>query len=207
MNPIYDFRDQVALVTGGDSGIGLAAAQAFAEAGAVVVLAAPNEEKLEAAADALVAAGHQAIGVRCDVSKESQVAELTDRTVATYGRLDMAFNNAGIQVLPSDAADENAETFDKVNAINLRGVWACMKHELRHMRAQGGGGSSTAHRWAVSSGSPAVRRTTRRSTESSGPPRAPRSSTRQRMFASTPSARERSRRQWWPRWWRAVSLT
>lgn len=139
MNPIYDFRDRVALVTGGDSGIGLATAQAFAQAGAAVVLAARNEERLKAAADGLVAAGHQAIGVRCDVSDESQVAEVTDRTVATYGRLDMAFNNAGIQVPPTDAADEPAETFDKVNAVNLRGVWACMKHELRHMRAQGSG--------------------------------------------------------------------
>jgi NAD(P)-dependent dehydrogenase (short-subunit alcohol dehydrogenase family) len=86
-----------------------------------------------------VAAGHQAIGVPCDVGNEPQIAELTDRTVATYGRLDMAFNNAGVQVSPSDAAEEPAETFDKVNAINLRGVWACMKHELRHMQARGGG--------------------------------------------------------------------
>lgn len=139
MNPTYDFSDRVALVTGGDSGIGLASAQAFAEAGAAVVLAALNEEKLEAAAGELVAAGHQAIGMRCDVSDESQVAALTDRTVESFGRLDMAFNNAGIQVPPIDAADESAETFDKVNAVNLRGVWACMKHELRHMRAGAGG--------------------------------------------------------------------
>jgi NAD(P)-dependent dehydrogenase (short-subunit alcohol dehydrogenase family) len=60
-------------------------------------------------------------------------------TVDTFGRLDMAFNNAGIQVPPSDAADESAEVFDRVNAINLRGVWACMKHELGQMRAQGRG--------------------------------------------------------------------
>jgi NAD(P)-dependent dehydrogenase (short-subunit alcohol dehydrogenase family) len=60
-------------------------------------------------------------------------------TVDTFGRLDMAFNNAGIQVPPSDAADEPAEVFDRVNAINLRGVWACMKHELVQMRAQGSG--------------------------------------------------------------------
>ena len=64
---------------------------------------------------------------------------MIDTTVATFGRLDMAFNNAGIQAPPTDAADEPAETFDRVNAINLRGVWACMKHELRQMRDQGSG--------------------------------------------------------------------
>ena len=64
---------------------------------------------------------------------------MVDRTVSTFGRLDMAFNNAGIQVPPSDAADEPAESFDRVTAINQRGVWGCMKHELREMRAQGGG--------------------------------------------------------------------
>ena len=62
-----------------------------------------------------------------------------EHAVATFGRLDMAFNNAGIQVPPSDAADEPAENFDCVNAINLRGVWTCMKHELRQMHAQGSG--------------------------------------------------------------------
>jgi NAD(P)-dependent dehydrogenase (short-subunit alcohol dehydrogenase family) len=62
-----------------------------------------------------------------------------ERAVATFGRLDMAFNNAGIQIPPSDAADEPAENFDCVNAINLRGVWTCMKHELRQMHAQGSG--------------------------------------------------------------------
>ena len=64
---------------------------------------------------------------------------MVDRTVATFGRLDMAFNNAGIQAPPTDAADEPADLFDRVNAVNLRGVWACMKHELRQMRAQGSG--------------------------------------------------------------------
>jgi NAD(P)-dependent dehydrogenase (short-subunit alcohol dehydrogenase family) len=73
------------------------------------------------------------------VADEEQVAALVERTVDTFGRLDLAFNNAGIQAPPTDAADEPAETFDRVNAINLRGVWACMKHELRPMRAQGSG--------------------------------------------------------------------
>jgi NAD(P)-dependent dehydrogenase (short-subunit alcohol dehydrogenase family) len=73
------------------------------------------------------------------VSDEVSVAAMVKATVDTFGRLDMAFNNAGIQVPPSDAADEPAEVFDRVNAINLRGVWACMKHELAQMRTQGSG--------------------------------------------------------------------
>src|SRR6266567_254346 len=139
MNPIYDFRGQVALVTGASSGMGLATTRAFAEAGAAVVLADINEEALRTATDELTSAGHQAIGVTCDVSDEAQVEAMVARAGASFGRLDMAFNNAGIQVPPSEAADEPAEHFDRVNAINLRGVWACMKHELRHMRAQGSG--------------------------------------------------------------------
>lgn len=77
--------------------------------------------------------------VECDVADEAQVAATIERTVTAFGRLDMAFNNAGIQVPPSDAADETSENFDRVNAVNLRGVWTCMKHELKQMRAQRGG--------------------------------------------------------------------
>jgi NAD(P)-dependent dehydrogenase (short-subunit alcohol dehydrogenase family) len=139
VTPRYDFTDQVALVTGASSGMGLASAQAFAQAGAAVVLADINHDALRAATDNLTAAGHQALAVTCDVSSEEDVAATVDTTVATFGRLDMAFNNAGIQAPPTDAADEPAEIFDRVNAINLRGVWACMKHELRHMRDQGSG--------------------------------------------------------------------
>ena len=139
MNPTYDFTGQVALVTGGSSGMGLATVHAFAEAGAAVVLADINEETLRTAADDLTTAGHQVLAVRCDVSDEDNVAEMLKATVDTFGRLDMAFNNAGIQAPPCDAADEPAETFDRVNAINLRGVWACMKHELHQMRDQGSG--------------------------------------------------------------------
>jgi NAD(P)-dependent dehydrogenase (short-subunit alcohol dehydrogenase family) len=139
MNPTYNFKGQVALVTGAGSGMGLATAKAFAEAGAAVVLADVNEEGLNTATSALTSAGHQAIAITCDVSSEVQVAAMIDRAVASLGRLDIAFNNAGIQVPPSDAADEAAENFDRVNAINLRGVWTCMKHELRHMRNQGSG--------------------------------------------------------------------
>jgi NAD(P)-dependent dehydrogenase (short-subunit alcohol dehydrogenase family) len=139
MNPVYDFRDRVALVTGAASGMGLAAAQAFAESGAAVVLADRNEQTLRDATTELTSAGHRALGVECDVADEDHVAALVERTVATFGRLDFGFNNAGIQAPPTDAADEPADTYDRVNAINLRGVWACMKHELRQMRAQGSG--------------------------------------------------------------------
>jgi NAD(P)-dependent dehydrogenase (short-subunit alcohol dehydrogenase family) len=139
MNPSYDFTSQVALVTGASSGMGLATAQAFAEAGASVVLADINQTALQTAVEDLTAAGHQALAVTCDVAQEDQVAAMVAATVDTYGRLDMAFNNAGIQAPPTDAADEPAETFDRVNAVNLRGIWACMKHELAQMRTQGSG--------------------------------------------------------------------
>ena len=139
MNPTYDFTGQVALVTGAGSGMGLATARAFAEAGAAVVMADKNPATLKTATDALTTAGHQAPGVVCDVSDEDSVAAAVQAAVDTFGRLDMAFNNAGIQVPPCDAADEPADQFDRVNAVNLRGVWACMKHELAQMRTQGSG--------------------------------------------------------------------
>jgi NAD(P)-dependent dehydrogenase (short-subunit alcohol dehydrogenase family) len=122
MNPTYDFHDRVAVITGAGSGMGLATAQAFAESGAAVVLADRDDQTLQTATAELTSAGRQALGVVCDVSDEEQVAALVDHAVETYGRLDFAFNNAGIQAPPTDAADEPAETFDRVNAVNLRGV-------------------------------------------------------------------------------------
>jgi NAD(P)-dependent dehydrogenase (short-subunit alcohol dehydrogenase family) len=139
MNPTYDFHDQVALVTGAGSGIGLAAAKAFAEASASVVLAGHHDASERVAADDLLATGHNPLAVRCDVADESQVAAMVEQTVAHFGGLDMAFNNASIQAPRCDAAHEPTHTFDTVSAVNLRGIWACMKHELRQMRAHGSG--------------------------------------------------------------------
>jgi NAD(P)-dependent dehydrogenase (short-subunit alcohol dehydrogenase family) len=139
MNPTFDFTGQVALVTGASSGMGLATARAFAQAGAAVVLADINAEALTREAHALTADGQRVLAVTCDVADESNVAAAIATAVNTFGRLDLAFNNAGIQAPPIDAADEAAEVFDRVNAINLRGVWACMKHELAVMREQGSG--------------------------------------------------------------------
>src|SRR3954449_12369568 len=139
VNPIYDFQGQVALVTGAAAGMGLDTARAFAACGAAVVLADIEDDAVRAAADELANAGHQALGLACDVADEDRVAAVMERTVETFGRLDLAFNNAGIMIPPSDAADEPAERFERVNAVNLRGVWNCMKHELRVMREQGSG--------------------------------------------------------------------
>ncbi len=139
MNPTYDFSGQVAFVTGAGSGMGLATARAFAEAGAAVTLTDVDQDTVDVAGKALADAGHRVLAMPCDVSDEDQVAAAVRRTVDTFGRLDLAYNNAGIQSPTTDAADEPASVFDRVNAINLRGIWASMKHELAQMRGQGSG--------------------------------------------------------------------
>jgi NAD(P)-dependent dehydrogenase (short-subunit alcohol dehydrogenase family) len=139
VNPIHNFKGQVALVTGASSGMGLATAKAFAEAGASVAPADSNEEALRSATDELTSAGHKAIGVACDVADEAQVADMVERAVAAFGRLDAAFNNAGVQSPALEIADVGNAEFERVMAVNLRGVWNCMKHELRRMREQGSG--------------------------------------------------------------------
>jgi len=133
------FRNQVALVTGAAMGMGLATAQAFAEAGAAVVLADVNDEALQAATQELLDAGHRALASQCDVRDETQVAAMIEQAVTTFGRLDAAFNNAGIMIPAVETADAENNDFDRVVAINLRGVWNCMKYELQQMREQGSG--------------------------------------------------------------------
>jgi NAD(P)-dependent dehydrogenase (short-subunit alcohol dehydrogenase family) len=139
MNDPLDFSGKVALVTGAAAGMGLATAQAFAEAGAAVVLADFREVPVTAEAQKLVAAGHKAIAIRCDVSDDAQVAAMVDRAVAEFGRLDAAFNNAGVKARIAPTADSTREDWDRVIGINLRGVWSSMKHELRQMERQGSG--------------------------------------------------------------------
>lgn len=133
------FESKVALVTGAGSGMGLATAKAFAEAGAAVVLADFREDAVKAEAQKLIAAGHKVMVVRCDVSDDAQVAAMVERTVAEFGRLDAAFNNAGVMAHIAPTAASTREDWDRVIGINLRGVWSCMKHELRHMERQGSG--------------------------------------------------------------------
>jgi NAD(P)-dependent dehydrogenase (short-subunit alcohol dehydrogenase family) len=137
-NPL-DFSGKVALVTGAASGMGLAAAQAFAEAGAAVALADFREQVVKAESDKLVAAGHKAIAIRCDVSDDAQVERMVERTVSEFGRLDAAFNNAGVMARIAPTAESTREDWDRVIGINLRGVWSSMKFELRQMQRQGSG--------------------------------------------------------------------
>jgi NAD(P)-dependent dehydrogenase (short-subunit alcohol dehydrogenase family) len=133
------FENKVALVTGAGSGMGLATAKAFAEAGAAVVLADIDEHGVRSAAEELVSSGQKAIAVRCNVAEEVEVAAMIEQTVSTFGRLDAAYNNAGVQSPAVETADASGEEFDHVHAINLRGIWNCMKYELRQMREQGSG--------------------------------------------------------------------
>ncbi|QGY01898.1 glucose 1-dehydrogenase [Methylobacterium mesophilicum SR1.6/6] len=133
------FENKVALVTGAAMGVGLATARLFAEAGAAVVLSDHNEEALGEAVAGLEAAGHTVLGVRCDVSDKAEVEAMVRRTVDTFGRLDAAFNNAGIQIPPNDVVDVPDEDYERVMSVNLRGVWNCMQAELRQMRRQGSG--------------------------------------------------------------------
>ncbi len=133
------FENKVALVTGAGAGLGLATANAFAEAGASVVLADVDEAAVGRAADALIAKRFKALAVRCDVSDDAQVEAMVARTVATFGRLDAAYNNAGIQNVLADTAEATREDFDRVVGVDLRGVWSCMRFELKQMLAQESG--------------------------------------------------------------------
>jgi NAD(P)-dependent dehydrogenase (short-subunit alcohol dehydrogenase family) len=134
------FENKVALVTGAGSGIGLATAKAFADAGASVVLADTREEAVRAAAEELFADGRKALAIRCDVTRAEDVKAALAKTVEGFGRLDFAFNNAGIEPRkPAPTAEYDEEEWNRIIDINLRGVFLCMKHEIPLILKQGGG--------------------------------------------------------------------
>jgi len=135
----FSFQNKVALVTGAASGIGFATAQAYAKAGASVVLADIDAEAVQRAANSLAAQGYEAKAVACNAASLEEVEAMINAAVTTYGRLDIAFNNAGIQNVLAELADASVDDFDRVNGVNLRGVWGCMKYELQQMRKQGSG--------------------------------------------------------------------
>lgn len=141
---------KVALVTGGSSGIGRATALAFAREGANVVIAANKNVKGGQEAVRLIKkAGGEAIFIKTDVSKRTDVELMVKKSVETYGRLDCAFNNAGVEGSPfTHIVDYSEETWDHVISINLKGAWLCMKYEVSQMVRQGSGSivnmSSTA---------------------------------------------------------------
>jgi NAD(P)-dependent dehydrogenase (short-subunit alcohol dehydrogenase family) len=139
MTPTYDFAGQVALVTGASTGIGRATAKAFAAAGAAVALIDRNQAKLRATLDEVTSAGGNAIAIACDVADEAQAKQAVERTVAEFGRLDMAYNNAGILGPMCPLVEETGVGFDEVTAVNLRGIWTFLKHELIQMKNQGAG--------------------------------------------------------------------
>lgn len=134
-----DLSGRVALVTGGASGIGEAAALALGAAGASVVVADLDRERAEAVVGRILAAGARACHVTADVARAVDVERLVATTVERYGRLDCAFNNAGIQGELESTDECSEENFDRILGVNLKGVWLCMKHEIRQMLRQGGG--------------------------------------------------------------------
>lgn len=136
---IISFENQVALITGAASGLGIATANAFAESGASVALADWNEDAVHTAAENLKTQGHKTLAICCDVADDAQVEAMVAKTISTFGGLDVAYNNAGVQNVLAEAADQTREDFDRVTAINLRGIWSCMKFELQYMRNQGSG--------------------------------------------------------------------
>jgi NAD(P)-dependent dehydrogenase (short-subunit alcohol dehydrogenase family) len=131
------FKNKVAIITGGSSGIGRATALAFAKKGAKIVIVDWHEspETMESLTDL----DAEAIFIKCDVSKSADVKAMVKKTIGTFGRLDYAFNNAGIEGDSAPTADCTEENWDKTIAINLKGIWLCMKHEIPEMLRQGKG--------------------------------------------------------------------
>jgi NAD(P)-dependent dehydrogenase (short-subunit alcohol dehydrogenase family) len=132
-------QGKVALVTGGGSGIGRATALRLAKEGAKVMIADYMPEGGDRTVKMIKEAGGEAAFVEADVSVTKQVEAMVDKTVQTFGRIDCAFNNAGIEGRMADTIECSEEIFDRTIAINLKGVWLCMKYEIPQMLKQGGG--------------------------------------------------------------------
>jgi NAD(P)-dependent dehydrogenase (short-subunit alcohol dehydrogenase family) len=133
------FSGQVALVTGGAAGIGRATALAFAAQGLKVVVADLDAVGGEGTVELIRATGAQALFVSCNVTREADVQHLMATTLEAYGRLDYAFNNAGIEIEQGRLADGSEAEFDAIMGVNVKGVWLCMKYQLPLLLAQGGG--------------------------------------------------------------------
>jgi NAD(P)-dependent dehydrogenase (short-subunit alcohol dehydrogenase family) len=133
------FAGKVAFVTGAASGIGRATAVAFASAGATVVVADVSDQGNRETAGLIEDQGGRVLVVRCDVTSGQEVKAALDQTFDAFGRLDIAFNNAGVEQPVGPAAEVSEEEWDRILDINLRGVFLCMKHEIPLMLRQGGG--------------------------------------------------------------------
>jgi NAD(P)-dependent dehydrogenase (short-subunit alcohol dehydrogenase family) len=136
---MQEFQGKVALVTGGTTGIGRAAAIAYAREGANVVVAGRRVAEGEETVRLVRSQGREAIFVQTDVSQEAQVKNLIGRTLEQFGRLDFAFNNAGIEQTPTPFLEQTVETYDQVMDINVKGVWLSMRYEIPAMLKTGGG--------------------------------------------------------------------
>jgi len=134
-----NYTGKVAFVTGGASGIGRATALAFAREGANVVVADISEQGNQETARMIEELGGRAIALRCDVMRAEDVKAALDKTLETFGRLDFAFNNAGVEQKIAATADLTEEEWDRIVNINLRGVFLCLKHEIPLMLNQGSG--------------------------------------------------------------------
>lgn len=133
------FEGKVALVTGGSYGIGRATAVAFAKRGAKVVIADWKEDKDNETTRLIKDAGSDSLFVQCDVSVSSEVSNMMEKAIAHFGRLDYAFNNAGIEGEMANSHECTEANWDKTIGINLKGVWLCMKHEIPQMLKQNKG--------------------------------------------------------------------